>query len=904
MRILLLLVIPFFLFAISPEALLAQNPQLVEQYMKNKTKAAPSSDNTMPTAKVPVNVIEKAPTAEKPQTEVVTSEVKKESSPFDYKSSGELVSKALKSQVKNSKKKLQRFGIGFLNNKNSVDPAAMPVPDDYRLNIGDRVAISLFGVTNEKIVLTVNNNGDLLFENYGPLQVAGMRFAKLKEVLKERLEAAHIQSSVYVNVDNFSTIQVTVTGHVVAPGLYNLRTYSTILDALRMVGGVSDAGSLRNILVKRNGKTVSTFDLYDMLRHGNAKKNIFLQYGDVIVVPPIQNEVKLFGAVRVPAIFEMKNGETLASLIKYSGGLKADAMTDGIRVKRYANNRNIIIKTLNRKQIRSFRLKNGDTVFIRSITNREAKSVTLLGNIVNPGARELAKSTTLHTLLSSELEVFGRMGLFLDNTEWNYGVIKRFTSQFDYEMISFDLSKVIAGSSDVTLLDNDEIYIFNHNTLKQNPYIYVSGDALNKARKVQFYDNMTLQDIYNSIPFKTETIHEGIRHRVHPDETFIKLTRQSESGEQTHILNIKNDAMFKLHPFDEVAIYDYYTTHPLETVSIKGQVVLPGKFQYQSDITLKKLLSMAGGFKQEAYKNSLEILRFYLDEHHERQREILHVNVDDATLSTTVLQPYDEVTIHKIPNWSEKKQITLSGEVKFPGTYSIASGETLVSVLERAGGFTKDAFLKGAVFSRPSIKAKQIEQMKEHTKRMKERALLQSSSAEQFGELTEQKNNLTMFVDEISKDAASYAPVGRISISLDANLSRLKNSSSNIILAQGDTLHIPTRSDTVYVFGEVYNSSTIIYDSNMSVEDYIALAGGVTDTADLSNVYVIKANGTAIKDKSCWFCPRDEFTLEAGDTIVVPMELDFISGWMMVKDAAEVLYQFGLAAAAWHAISN
>ena len=171
-------------------------------------------------------------------------------------------------------------------------------------------------------------------------------------------------------------------------------------------------------------------------------------------------------------------------------------------------------------------------------------------------------------------------------------------------------------------------------------------------------------------------------------------------------------------------------------------------------------------------------------------------------------------------------------------------------------------------------------------------------------ELENQKANLVNFADSVAKNSQDYAPMGRISLRLDANLSAFETSNSNLVLQNGDRLHVSGRIDTIYVFGEVFNSTTIIYQNDISVDDYIDLAGGLNDMADEDNIYIVKADGTAMKYDPSWFSSNDEFILQRGDTIIVPIELDFISGWQMIKDASQVLYQVGLSAAAWYAIAG
>ncbi len=895
----------FSLFALSPEELIAQNPALAQQVMSDPSLLSKLKGNAgeQVVAKQEVQKINNEIVAkENSVTKKVSVDTKKidytSATPLFYKTSDKRLEKILEHQVRISTEKLKRYGAQFLKNNNEVNPASLPVPDDYIINVGDIFDLSLYGKSNKNKQVTVNHNGDILISELGAVHVAGMPFNKAKAKLIASLESAYSSSTAYVDLSTFSSIQVTITGQVYAPGIYNVQSFSTVLDALKTAQGVLPEGSMRNVLLKRNGKTIAHFDLYALIRYGVSKNNKFLRFGDVIVVPSIQNDVSLLGAVRTPGIFELKKNETLADLLNYASNLSATAKKFGIKVKRFDENSHISIESVALSDAKKYRLKKGDIVYVRPISDREIKSVSLFGNVVFPGERSIKKSKSLSALFEREIKENSYEGLFLDDTNMIYGLVKRL-SRLNHEVISFNLGDVLSKKSDVQLQNSDEIYIFNNMSVKENPYVYVKGDALDKPIKLQYYTGLKLRDVYNSVDFKSESIEEGVRYRVFADTKQIKVDRESEEGKASFILDLEKDSDFTLKPYDEVSILDFYTTHALETVAISGEVIIPKNYVYQKGMGINDLIGIAGGTTTKAYLKTFEVSHFNIVEG-ERIKSVENLSLVTAMKDNFKLQPYDEVKLFAIPNWHESKFVRLSGQVKFPGRYSIESGEKLSHVIERAGGYTDVAFIKGAVFTRLSLAVRQKDQMRQSVSKMKQKALYFSNSSEKFGEIPGQKQSLVLFTEEMAKEAEKYAPIGRITIQLDEKT--YTSEDSDIVLEDGDVLHVPTHNDTIFVFGEVLNQNTFIFKKGLSVDEYIQAAGGFDDIADEEAVYVVRANGLAVRYEAGWFSSR--ITVQAGDTIIVPMKLDYVSGWQMVKESSTIFYQMSLGVAAILALSR
>jgi protein involved in polysaccharide export with SLBB domain len=319
-------------------------------------------------------------------------------------------------------------------------------------------------------------------------------------------------------------------------------------------------------------------------------------------------------------------------------------------------------------------------------------------------------------------------------------------------------------------------------------------------------------------------------------------------------------------------------------------VNLPNVYTINEGMTLDELITIAGGFKQEAYLHECEIIRYSVV-NFEREKEIITLNLRDS--KEFIIKAFDEITIRKIPKWSEKKHIRLTGEVKFPGSYTIEEGDRLVDVIKRAGGYTKQAFLKGAVFTRESIRTLQQNKLNESLLKLKKRALATGSS--NFGQESGMDPlKVAELVDSLARQAESLKPIGRISITLMNDLDSFQNSRSNLTLKESDTLHIPSFNDTILVIGEVMSPSSLIFDSS-NTEEYLKRVGGLTEMADDDYIYIVHANGEAERYKSGWF--TSNIDIKQGDAIIVPQEIITFTGMQIAKDVSMILYQFAITMA-------
>lgn len=783
---------------------------------------------------------------------------------------------------------LSRYSTRFYSNQNSIDSASMPTPDEYIISTGDVINVQVYGDKNEYYSLKVESDGTINLAFIGPVNIGGMTFKTAKKYLMKSLKNHYRTSEFNINMSKYSTIQVTLVGEVKHPGLYNVASFSTVKDLLVVAKGVNKNASVRDIIVKRDSKVIAHIDFYRLLFGGEEYGTVLLKHGDVVVIKQAEKLVSIDGYVKDTAIFELKQNDTLETLIKYAGGMQADASQNNIKIKRYVNNTSMETLSVTYTDAKNTPLNDGDKVYIYPMDFTTQKSVNIYGNVIRPGSYTLTQEMTLNSLFK-EYAQKNIKKFFLPYTNFEYGVIKRYSDNLRYEIKSFNLLHILDGSIQVKLQAQDQVFIFSKNDIYSNEYVTTFGKNLIKPGKLQYFHGMTIQDAVNA---------SGIASRI---DDRVKLTTYNSDGFMPHtkFYSLKNDTNITLSPYAEIEVYDYYNRHQLEPISIKGEVVSPSVVFYEKGMTLTKLFDIAGGLTPMSYLNRVEIVRYYIDNNSTRKKKIINIDLRDTDPNSYKIEAYDEVTIYKIPNWNERKTVSLKGEVRFPGVYTISDGEKLSSVIQRAGGFTEEAFVQGAVFTRENVKKRQMEQYNESLAKIKRDLAIYSAMPANSKNAVAgaQASNV---LNEVMIEAQKYQPIGRVSLNIDRDLSLFTKSEYDLVLKDQDTLTIPSSIDTVTVFGEVFNPTSFVYHSEKSVDDYIKMASGFSRSADTSRVYVIHADGTSEPVESGWL--SSDSTVQEGDTIVVPIyikEYDSLEVWSTVS---KVFSSFALTAASIHTL--
>lgn len=718
---------------------------------------------------------------------------------------------------------LKQFGYSLFQNSPStyapVDDA--PVRDDYTVGPGDEILVSMASPRrNGDYSLIVNRNGTISVPNIGVISVSGLSYTRLVDLLTRKLKGGASEMRLAVRMGKLRSIQVFVVGKIRRPGAYTVSALSNLSNAIMACGGPTKVGSLRNIQLKRNGRTVSQFDYYDFLLHGNSSRDVRLQSGDVIFVPEIGPVVGISGNVREPAIYEMHGKTSLAEALKLAGNITPMGYTQQIQIERYSQNASKTIVDVDMSHLAgagNTELQDGDLIRISSVNDKLMNGIYLDGNVERPGKYEYRSGMRVRDIIKNEQDL--KAESYMD-----FALIERVTlPDFHIELIPFNLGQALAGN-------------------------------------------------------------------------------QSENK--------------LLTPRDTIRIYYRWAIQDPPKVRIGGSVHRSGEFFYHPKMTVSELIHLAGGLKDQADITAAELTRVQVVDNRVTTKH-LTVNVQSAMQGDSganiPLMKDDYLMIKQVPEYKLYRTITLDGEVAQPGTYTFQDNETLMDIINRAGGFTRRAYLKGSIYARESVKKLQDERLQDFTRKLEEdiyrnsaQSITNALSTEAAKANEEALSSKKSLLESIKKTKAS----GRMIVDL-ISASQKPHSDTDVRLEEGDTLVVPPIINSVSVLGQVYNPTAITYQPGKQVDYYLGKTGNPTENADVQSIYVIKADGSVLTDRNFqtgWLFWRKGVlgaTLEPGDTVMVPEKIASNSSLRDIKDITTILAQIATAAGVtWGIIRN
>lgn len=489
----------------------------------------------------------------------------------------------------------------------------------------------------------------------------------------------------------------------------------------------------------------------------------------------------------------------------------------------------------------------------------------------------------------------------MPQADLSYGlVIREININGDIEAHQFDVAQAIIKNpeNNLTLKANDKIIVFSRFEEKEAEKSALANMALSqeqqeqqlKAEQWHTYQQKEFEK-YIGINQEEEFIFEENKAL-----TLAEMSKRKAKEEAELELKPEDYALFSRHNLLAPLIAKFKqqasVNQAIQLVEINGNVTFPGVYPLMIGGEVRDLVTAAGGLLESAYVKQAEITRIV--ENDGSKIEHLRLDLESAMRgdlqSNITLQSKDSINVFAIPNWQENVKVELKGELKFPGVYTIRRGETLTELLERAGGFSEFAEQKAAVFTRASIKEQEQEQLARLSTE------LRRDIASKSFQNSVSSNSLSY--DEMNKllnDLASVEAVGRLVIDLPL----IVENKQNLVLQDGDILYVPSKRDSISVIGEVNYSTSHLYKSGVTLEDYIDLSGGLKDRADEDSIYIIKANGSVkIPAKGGWFAANDPTELEAGDTIVIPMDASHMDKLTLWSTATQIVYQLGVAVAA------
>lgn len=770
---------------------------------------------------------------------------------------------------------LNRFGADLFNREVSTfaptDDA--PVPETYRLGVGDQLLVQLFGKENEQLVLQVGRNGDVVFPKLGSISLAGLTFEDARALVKTRVEQQLIGVNAVISMGRLRAIGIFMAGEVSVPGSYSVSALTTVTQALFQAGGVSDIGSLRNIQVRRRGETVAVFDAYELLLQGDATGDIRLQSGDVIFVPPYKAIIEVAGEVKRPMIFELAGGETIESVLGMAGGFTQHAFPSLVVLTRLSSAGGLpaaINLDLTSADVLAERVVGGDILRIPSSGDQVSNSVSLEGAVTRAGEFGWYPGIRVSDLINDV-----RADLRLD-ADLSSALIVRYKNELlDIEVELFSIADAVlqqGSDKDPILKEFDRVLVFSLPGLDKEDG-KADDLAVNTNKKV----------LESGKILQTE--------QQDPRRTALKAT--TLSGERVEAKSDYSRATL-LTPILAKLRVQAKQNAPAQVVSISGAVQIPGDYPLTSGMTMEGLVKLAGGLKDSAYMMAAEIRRL-----NSQQGNIVPMYQDVSLAraldprTSVVLQSRDHIMIRDIPDWSPRDVVTVSGEVRFPGEYLIQKGERLNDIIARAGGFTSEAFPEGAIFTREEVAKRESERARQFV------ADIRKTFATRM--LTQETVSASIVdVAELTASLESFEGLGRLLIDLPA--AHAGDSTANIEVMDGDVLRVPKFNRSVTVVGEVQQAGSHIFQQGYSVQDYLGLSAGLTERANDKAIYVVRANGSVrTLQQGWWRFSGTSVSMAPGDTIVVPVDTQYQETLASWREITQIIYQ-GLVSVA--AVAN
>ncbi len=628
-------------------------------------------------------------------------------------------------------------------------------PQNYRLGPGDEVIIDIWGNSEDHLRQTISPEGSIMIEQIGPVFLNGMTIADANKHIKSAFSKKYAgmtdaETQIQVTLGQVRTIQVDIMGEVATPGTFMMSPFSSVFHALYRAGGINDIGSLRNIQVLRNGKKIAGVDIYQYLFEGKSAGNIRLQEGDVIIVPPYEQLVNIDGNVKRPMFYEIKPGETIQTLIDYSGGFTGDAYSGMVRLTRQSGEGSELYN-IDREEFASYRLKDGDILTIGTVIDQYANQVELKGAVYRPGTFAIGKG------LSTVKDLITKADGLTEDAYTERALLYREGPELQLEVMSLDLNAILKGTKpDVALKKNDLLVI----------------------------------------------------------SSFAEIQQQG-------------------------------------TLSIQGEVAMPGTYPFAENMSLEDLILQAGGLLDGASTARVDISRRIVNPTSATPTEQLSENFTVSVIGGLahnegekfILKPYDMVQVRKSPGYADQELVELKGEILFSGNYAIEKrNERLSSLISRAGGLIEGAYVKGAQLTR---------KLTEEEYKIRQETLRMAMSNSQAGQ-----------GDSIALSKIDVADHYSVGIDLEKALA-YPGSTYDVVVKAGDVLFVPEQQSTVKIAGDVMFPNTVVYVPGKKLKYYVEQAGGYGQRAKKGKAFIVYMNGSVAKAKR-------NTPIEPGCQIIVP----------------------------------
>ena len=705
---------------------------------------------------------------------------------------------------------LQQVGYDlFTSTTSSMSGTTGKFDNNYKLNIGERVNVYLYGDSLDVMAISganllnpttkteVDSKGSIFIQGVGLVKAENRTISEVENEANRLASQKYKSLRVKLTVASGQEFSVFVYGQVTRPGKILVGNNSSVMDALNAAGGVKKTGTLRNITYTSNGKSKSV-DLYKALFSGNDD-GIILRPNDKIFVDKIGDVVAIKNGVTVPGIYEIKEGENLQKIISFAGGLlPATQVTEVTLTGLDANSKQRVAQNVAWNEAKNTKLKSGDAVEFRELYNTAENVVTIQGNVKHPATYAYKEGMRLSDILKSEDEL-------LEETFINQAVIRRISCKDNsIETIPIFLKEFFAGMNDPVLQPKDVINVYkNTNSM----FVDVYG-CINLPKHLTYTTGMTLNDVMTDIQFLESDVDT-------------KTTEETKEPEVSYKGSVEKD-----------------------DVQLAGGTANSNKLIPAENVAVE--ITSSNGATQVYY--------------------LYDIMINSDRIKSISIMPDDKIFFRTLRGNEVMKTVKVSGFVKKPGIYTFVEGKRLVDMIEMAGGLTQEADLRGIVFKRTNLQGKQVELA--HKNNERDIKLIEGRIASAYKPTEgDQKSKMDM-LEMLKADDVNIAQKynGQIALNIqNNNLDKIKDL-DNIEVQDGDDIYIPRTSNHVSVIGEVYNEQSFVFKKGANAKYYIKEVGGYTPNANKFRLYKVSVNGRAEKISN-------GSSIEPGDTIVVPRRI-------------------------------
>ncbi len=614
--------------------------------------------------------------------------------------------------AKRAKRKI--FGRDIFNNRLlSFEPNMnIATPQNYVLGPEDEVIIDVWGASQNTFSQTVSPDGTVTVEGAGPVRLSGLTVAKANERVRSLLGSRYRQSDIRLTVGQTRAISVNVMGEVRTPGTYTLSAFASVFHALYVAGGISEVGTLRDIKVFRKGREIGSVDVYDFILNGRLEGNVRLEDGDVVAVGPYDCLVNITGKVKRPMFYEMKSGESLASLLAYSGGFTGDAYRKSVRVVRKSGGE-LSVHNIAEFDMSGFRMADADSVSVDSALQRFSNMAEIKGAVFRPGMYDVDGGAATVKQLVERAE-----GL----TEYafrSHAVMHRLKSDRSLEALSVDIGGIMDGTApDIPLRNGDVLLVPSLEQMREERELKIYGEVYYPGT-YKYASNLTLEDFI--------LMAGGLRDAASVIKVDVSRRNADPKAERPsdNISSVFSFALaeglavggadtFRLMPFDEVYVRKSPAYNEQQNVEVDGEVLFRGTYTLSSkNERLSEIIKQAGGVNSMGYVRGARLERRLNDDERARMEDVLmtakmtaseedSISLSKVAIGSTysvgieldkaladpggeydvVLRQGDRIVVPQLSN-----TVRISGNVMSPNTVPFHAGRDVDYYVSQAGGY-------------------------------------------------------------------------------------------------------------------------------------------------------------------------------------------------------------------------